>query len=70
MIIIENLGSAERRYSDRGVKIRQVETDTLWNDAINVPPCPYTYEETDIPCDPEELTAEEALEILLGGEAT
>lgn len=69
MIIIENLGNAERRYSDQGVKLLQVETGTLWNDAINVPPCPYTYEETDIPCDPEELTAEEALEILLGGEA-
>lgn len=69
MIIIENLGTVERRYSDQGVKLRQVETDTLWNDAINVPPCPFTYEETDIPCDPDELTAEEALEILLGGEA-
>ena len=70
MIVIENLGSVERRYSDQGVKLRQVETGTLWNDAINVPPCPYTYEETDIPCDPEELTAEEILGILLGGEAT
>lgn len=70
MIIIENLGSVERRYSDQGVKLRQIETDTLWNDAVNVPPCPYTYVETDIPCDPEELTAEEALGILLGGEAT
>lgn len=69
MIVIENLGTVERRYSDQGVKLRQVETGTLWNDAINVPPCPFTYEETDIPCDPEELTAEEALEILLGGEA-
>ena len=69
MIIIENMGNVERRYSDQGVKLRQVETGTLWNDAVNVPPCPFTYEETDIPCDPEELTAEEALEILLGGEA-
>lgn len=69
MIIIENLGNAERRYSDQGVKLRQVETNTLWNDAINVPPSPFTYEETDIPCDPEELITEEALEILLGGEA-
>lgn len=69
MIIIENLGNAERRYSDQGVKLRQVETDTLWNDAINVPPCPYTYEETDIPCDQEELDAEEAMSILIGGEA-
>lgn len=69
MIIIENMGNVERRFSDLGVKLRQVETNTLWNDAINVPPCPFTYEETDIPCDPTELTAEEALEILLGGEA-
>ena len=70
MIVIENIGNAERRYSDQGVKLRQVETGTLWNDAINVPPCPYTYEETDIPCDPAELSAEEILGILLGGEAT
>lgn len=70
MIIIENLGSVERRYSDQGVKLRQTETGTLWNDAINAIPCRYTYEETDNPCDPPEPTAEEILGILLGGEAT
>ena len=69
MIIIENLGNAERRYSDQGVKLRQIETDTLWNDAVNAIPCRYTYEETDIPCDPEEVTPEELLDILVGGEA-
>lgn len=67
MIIVEQLENAERRYSDNGVKIRQIETDTLWNDAINMPPCPYTYEETDIPIDEEEGEPEELLDILLGG---
>lgn len=66
MIIIEDLGIAERRYSNNGVKIRQVETNTLWNDAINTKPCPYTYEETEIPIDDDELDAEEALAILTG----
>lgn len=66
MIIVENLGQVERRYSDQNVKLRQIETDTLWNDAINVPPCPYTYEETDIPCDPTEIDDDEALNLLLG----
>ena len=69
MIIIENLGTAERRYSDLGVKLRQVETDTLWNDAVNAVPCRYTYEETATPCDPVEPTAEELLNIIVGEEA-
>lgn len=69
MIIIEKTGICERRYSNLGVKIRQVETGTLWNDAVNVIPCPFTYEETDIPMDPEEPTTEdkaEAYDILMG----
>lgn len=66
MIITENLGAVERRYSDAGVKLRQIETNTLWNDAVNAIPCPYTYEETDIPVDDAELEPEEALDILLG----
>lgn len=67
MIIIENLGNCERRYSDQNVKLRQIETNTLWNDAVNAIPCRYTYEETDIPIEDEEATPEEALNILLGG---
>lgn len=54
MIIVQNLGTVERRYSDQNVKIRKIETDTLWNDAIDAIPCQYTYEETNIPLDPEE----------------
>ena len=69
MIITESLGAVERRYSDLGVKLRQVETDTLWNDAVNTVPCRYTYEETDVPCDPVELTVEDLLNIIVGEEA-
>lgn len=66
MIIIQDLGQVERRYSSEGVKIRQVETNTLWNDAINVKPCRFSYEETSEPIDDVDLTEEEALAIITG----
>ena len=66
MIQTEDLGMVIRTYSDEGVKIRQIETDTLWNDAINTKPVQFTYEETDIPIDDDELTDEEALAIMRG----
>lgn len=31
------------------MKIRQVETETVYEDAVDVMPCRYTYEETDEP---------------------
>lgn len=43
----------ERRYSDLNVKIRQIETGVLYEDAVDIIPCPYTYEETDIPIEDE-----------------
>lgn len=67
MIIVERDGNCELRYSDRLVKIRQLETNTLWNDAVDVYPSRFTYEETDVPIDEEEPSAEELLDILLGG---
>lgn len=67
MIVIRTLNDCELRYSDLGVKIRQVETDTLWNDAINEIPCHFTYEETDIPIDDDPLEAQEALDVIFGG---
>lgn len=67
MIVTETISEiCERRYSDAGVKIRQIETNTLWNDAVDVIPCRFTYEETDTPVDDAELEPEEALDILLG----
>lgn len=44
-----------KHYSDEGFKILQKETGILYDEAIDVIPCRYTYEETDIPIiEPEE----------------
>lgn len=68
MIIVENLGTVERRYSDKNVKLRKVEDDTLWDDAIDIIPCGFTYEETDIPAYLDPIDAQEALDAIFGGE--
>lgn len=60
-----------RHYSDAGLMIRQVETGTLYSDAVDVSPCRYTYEETDTPVEQtaEDLQdAAQAAKILLGME--
>ena len=38
-------------YSDKNMKIKQVQTNILYYEAIDTLPCGYTYEETDIPRD-------------------
>lgn len=45
-----------RTYSDENVKIRQIETDIIYDEAIDTEPVRYTYEETDIPIDISEET--------------
>lgn len=42
-------GERVRHYSDEGFKIRQIETGVIYEDAVDVLPCRYTYEETDEP---------------------
>lgn len=61
-----------RRHSDRNVLMRQIETGALYGEAVDVPGR-YTYEETDIPIEPnegeedeEKSEAEEILNIILG----
>ena len=54
-----------RTYSDIGRQILQVETGIVYDEAIDVEGAPYTYTESD---EERELTAEEALELILGGE--
>lgn len=56
MIIVELVDNdtRERRYSDQGVKLRQIETGNLYDDAVDVIPCKYTYEETNEPVTVEE----------------
>ena len=72
MIISEILEDGRiRHYSDLNYCIRQVETGIIYYDAVDVIPCKYTYEETDIPVDepvdPEEdLDWEIAMQIILG----
>lgn len=60
MIIVETVdeGTRERRYSDKNVKLRQIETGNIYEDAVDVIPCRYTYEETDIPIEPIEILEE------------
>lgn len=36
-----------RTYSDANLRIRQVETGTIYDEAIDVDGAPYTYEETE-----------------------
>jgi hypothetical protein len=54
MIIVELVDNdtRERRYSDKNVKLLQVETGKLYEDAVDVIPCRYTYEELDVPIEP------------------
>lgn len=56
-----------RHYSDIGNFIRQIETDIIYEDAVDMQPCPYTYKETDTPIKPP--TFEELLDIIVGSEA-
>jgi hypothetical protein len=51
MIIVELVDNdtRERRYSDKNVKLLQVETGVLYEDAVDIIPCRYTYEESDAP---------------------
>ena len=69
MIIVERIEGRdlEKRYSNTGMMIRQIETDVLYPEAVDVIPCPYTYEETDIPIDEEFLDSQEALDVIFGG---
>lgn len=57
MIIEEALNEQlVRRYSDKGVRLKQVETGLVYDEAIDRIPCKYTYEETD-----ERIAGEESL---------
>lgn len=47
-------GTRIHHYSDEDFKILQVETGIIYDDAIDVLPCKWTYEETDMPIEKEE----------------
>lgn len=62
MIQTEMIDGRIRHYSDQGLKILQIETGNIYEDAVDIVPCPYTYEETDEPIETHELTPEELLQ--------
>ena len=49
MIIQELINNLTHTYSNKDVKIKQIETGIVYDEAFDISPCPYTYEETDIP---------------------
>ena len=55
-------GTLIRHYSTEGMKLLQVETGTMYDDAIDIVPCKYTYEETNTPIETteEDILAENA----------
>ena len=77
MIITENVTIDGRQfvktYSDAGLYIRQEQTDAVYSEAIDVENSAFTYTETDIPIEVEELTETEqkaaAWDELTGGVA-
>lgn len=49
MIVTEYLNENQiRHYSDERLYLRQIETGEIYCDAVDVIPCMYTYEETDM----------------------
>jgi hypothetical protein len=56
-----------RSYSNENYKIRQIETDLLYDEAIDVEDTEFEYEETNILID-DEIDDSEALEVIIGGE--
>lgn len=54
MIVTETLENNRiRHYSDSGFRILQNETGLVYDDAVDVMPCRYTYTETDEPIEGE-----------------
>ena len=47
-------GTLIRHYSNSGMKLLQVETGIVYDEAIDIVPCQYTYEETNEILDKEE----------------
>ena len=67
MILAEMIDGRIRHYSDNGKRIRQIETGIVYDDALDVMPCRYTYEETDELIPDEDIDDSEALRIITGG---
>ena len=71
MIIQELIGNdLVRTYSDKNVYIHGGFPEADYAEAVDPVSMGRMYTETDIPIEEEEATAEEILDILLGGDGT
>ena len=68
MIVQEIMGDLVRTYSDKGMLIRGGLPEGLYDEAIDPVSAGRTYVETNIPIEDEEITKEEAFDILMGEE--
>ena len=68
-MIIKEMRGPDRiyHYSDQYLKIRQIESGIIYDDAEDSYPCKWTYEETDIPIEDnfEEISENQKLEKFL-----
>ena len=56
--------SLTKTYSDAGFMVRQIETGDLYEEATDPTETNRAYEETDIPVEQEEISADDALHII------
>lgn len=52
-------GTLIKHYSDKGVMLLQEETGTMYADPVDINPCPFTYSETDILIEQEEVSEQD-----------
>lgn len=69
MIRTETLpGGRTHTWSDSGFRILQTETGAVYDDAVDQVGVVHEYTETDERIEQQELTAEQALNLITGGE--
>lgn len=68
-IIAKNGARMVRTYSNEGLRLRQVQTGVIYDEAIDIENSGYTYIETEDKADGEDLEPQEALDIIFGGDA-
>jgi hypothetical protein len=59
-----------RTYSDAGMMIQHEQTGAVYSEAVDVENSGHTYVETDVPVESDDISDAEALDILLGRDAT
>lgn len=63
---IESLGLV-RHFSNRGMMIKQIQTGEVFPEAVDPIDSKFTYKETNVSIPTEHLSAQEALDVIFGG---